>query len=136
MRRVFFGIIIFMSMVSASVSQPDDRAAIRNIIQQQIEAFQNNDVETAFSFASPNLQRGFGSAQNFGLMVQRGYPMVWRPRDFAFGPLRLENGRQHQVMIFTDRAGNRHFLDYELGQETGDWRIYSVVPITAPDVGV
>ena len=54
------------------------------MISKQIEAFKADDFDTAFSFASPMIQRMFGSASTFGEMVQNGYPMVWRPAEVRF----------------------------------------------------
>lgn len=133
MRRIVVGMIFVML---ASLPARAQSEAVQSVIQQQVEAFQANDNARAFSFASPSLQQMFRNSDNFVAMVQRGYPMVWRPSDVEFSSLRSERGRQFQTVIFTDQQGDRHALEYELSDAEGDWRIYSVVYLKVPDVGV
>lgn len=133
MRRIVVGMIF---VVLASLPARAQSEAVQSVIQQQVEAFQANDNARAFSFASPSLQQMFRTSDNFVAMVQRGYPMVWRPSDVEFSSLRSERGRQFQTVIFTDQQGGRHALEYELSDAEGDWRIYSVVYLKVPDVGV
>ena len=54
------------------------------MISEQIDALRADDFATAFTFASPGIQRMFGSPARFGAMVREGYPMVRRPRDVRF----------------------------------------------------
>ena len=46
-------------------------------INGQIEAFQRDDFNAAFSYASPGIQGIFGTAERCGQMVRNGYPTVW-----------------------------------------------------------
>ena len=67
-----------------------DRQAIRSVIEAQLAAFQADDGETAFGFASPTIQEMFGNPTNFLAMVKAGYMPVYRPREVRFraaGPL-------------------------------------------------
>lgn len=64
---------------------PADRAAIREVITAQIEAFRRNDAAAAFKLAAPNIRARFGDAPHFLEMVRRAYPPVFRPRSFRFG---------------------------------------------------
>src|SRR6516225_5395557 len=66
---------------------PADAAAIRNVIESQFAAFQRDDGEAAFAFASPRIRERFATAENFMRMVREGYAAVYRPRDTAFGAL-------------------------------------------------
>ena len=81
MRRFLTGLIVAISFFSAAMAQDiqPENPEIRGVIQSQLDAFLADDVNTAFTFAAPNIKRMFGSAENFGRMVQNGYPMVWRP---------------------------------------------------------
>lgn len=80
--RTFFLSLSLLICFSTSVVAEDTK--IQNVIAAQIEAFQQDDFQTAFTFASPKIQMLFGSPENFGKMVQNGYPMVWRPSDVTF----------------------------------------------------
>ncbi|WP_206602953.1 DUF4864 domain-containing protein [Leptolyngbya ohadii] len=61
-----------------------DRAAIRAMIERQLQAFQQDDAAGAFAFASPGIQAQCGTPENFMRMVQRGYAPVYRPRSVEF----------------------------------------------------
>jgi hypothetical protein len=75
---------IFASIASAAERNPD----IETTIQSQLDAFQIDDFEKAFTYASPTIRGIFGSHQRFGMMVQNGFPMVHRPSDVQFLELR------------------------------------------------
>ena len=57
-----------------------DRAAIRQVIEGQLDAFRRDDGVAAFSFASPSIRRMFETPDIFMDMVLRGYQEVYRPR--------------------------------------------------------
>ena len=99
---------------------------IVGVITSQIEAFQQNDLERAFSFASPNIKGMFGSPERFGVMVEQGYPMVWRPSDVQFGPLRSFDGRNVQIVFFTDQLGKVFEASYEMIETDQGWQINGV----------
>jgi hypothetical protein len=61
-----------------------DRQAIRSIIQNQMQAFQKDDGERAFSYATPMIHDLFRTADNFMAMVKGGYMPVYRPRQVEF----------------------------------------------------
>jgi hypothetical protein len=69
-----------------------DQVAIRSVIEQQIQAFQRDDANAAFSFASPGIRAKFKTSNNFLQMVQMTYPSVYRPRSVMFERLGLVNG--------------------------------------------
>jgi len=56
-----------------------DRAAIRDIIQSQVEAFRRDDGDAAFGYASPSIRNMFGTSEIFMDMVRQGYQPVYRP---------------------------------------------------------
>ncbi|MEM7650259.1 MAG: DUF4864 domain-containing protein, partial [Cyanobacteria bacterium P01_A01_bin.70] len=68
------------------LSEADD-AAIKTVIRQQLDAFQADDAELAFSFASPTIQAQFQSANQFMAMVRSQYATVYRPQSVEFGDL-------------------------------------------------
>jgi hypothetical protein len=68
---------------------------IAETINGQMEAFRGQDVVGAFAYASPLIQGIFGTPENFGKMVEQGYPMVWTPgrcRCWSCGPWRARCG--------------------------------------------
>ena len=111
-------------------------AGIEGTIQSQIDAFLVDDFARAFTFASPNIQGLFGSADRFGTMVRNGYPMVWRPEDVQFLELRDLDGRLWQKVMVRDQRGKLHILDYQMIKTDAGWRINGVQLLPAPDLGV
>ena len=110
-------------------------AEIRGVIADQIAAFQADDFARAFSFASPTIKGVFGDAQNFGRMVQQGYPMVHRPANVRMMDLRDEAGRLWQRVLVTDQAGRSHVLEYQMIETPEGWQINAVQLLKSAGVG-
>lgn len=133
MRQVFL-VLTMLLLPFAAPAQDNAAPQIQDTIQSQIEAFRADDFATAFSFASPGIQRIFRTPQNFGLMVREGYPMVWRPSEFSFMDLRQERGQTVQRLMIRDGAGRIHVLDYYMIPGENGWFINGVnlVEATVP----
>ena len=99
---------------------------IRGVISGQLAAFRNNDLATAFGFASPAIKGIFGDPQTFGHMVRTGYPMIWRPAAVRFGRLQSVDGRLIQTVFFTDREGRLFEAAYEMIETAAGWQINGV----------
>ena len=85
LRLIITALTFFFGLMALPVLAEDDpQTQIQTVIENQIAAFKNDDFAQAFSYASPSIKSMFGTAENFGVMVQRGYPMVWRPADVQF----------------------------------------------------
>ena len=121
---------------AAALSLPKPSAAqegpIRAVIEAQIEAFEADDFDTAFTFASPTIQGMFGNAQNFGAMVKGGYPMVWRPDNLRFLALEERGGRLFQDVMVRDLDGVLHILEYQMQESENGWKINGVNIRRAP----
>ena len=124
----------FLALALPAAAQDAD--AIEDTITRQLDAFNARNVPEAWQFASPMIQRMFGNSQNFGLMVERGYPMVWTNSDARFLELREISGRIWQKVQMRDKDGNLHLLDYEMIETENGWQINGVVLLPQPDVGV
>jgi hypothetical protein len=109
---------------------PDIEATINN----QLQAFTADDFATAFTFASPFIKGIFGTPENFGAMVNQGYPMVAHPGNVRMLELRQVAGGLWQRVMITDQAGNTHMLDYEMIQTPEGWQINGVQLL--PPVGI
>jgi hypothetical protein len=108
---------------------------IEATIQSQFDAFLDRDVGAAWQYASPNIQRLFGNPQNFGNMVQNGYPMVWSPGRVEFIDLQSLGGILVQRVEVIDQAGTAHYLGYQMIETEAGWRINGVQVLRAPQVG-
>jgi len=135
MHRLLFAAIFAFGLAGWGHAQDARAPAIQTTIQDQINAFKVDDFGTAFSFASPMIQGMFGTAQNFGMMVQRGYPMVWRPEDVRYLDLSEKGGRLFQKVMIRDQNGALHMLEYQMIQVNGAWQINGVQLLPQPDLG-
>ena len=128
--------IMIIAIWTPAPAQADGHEkAIQSVIEQQLSAFQANDLDTAFSYASPTIQQKFGSAQTFGRMVETGYPMVWRPSSHRMQELVQTDAGPVQVVLFEDATGRMHEAGYLMQQIDGIWRINGVHVRKAPGVG-
>ncbi|UWQ57835.1 DUF4864 domain-containing protein [Leisingera caerulea] len=123
MRSVLFaGVSVFLLTFPAFAQ----REPVTAVIGSQFEAFLNNDAETAFTYASPNIRRIFGTPDRFGQMVRQGYPMVWRPAEVRYLDLREVAGNLWQRVMITDQNGTVHLLDYQMVKLESGWKINAV----------
>ncbi|WP_170430441.1 DUF4864 domain-containing protein [Ruegeria arenilitoris] len=123
MRRYLLALSLCVGLASGAFAQSDE---IEANIAAQIQAFRADDFATAFTFASPTIQQLFQTPENFGVMVKRGYPMVWRPADVRFLELREIAGSLWQKVMITDGAGRVHILDYQMVPLENGWKINGV----------
>ncbi len=123
MRRFLLAVSLSVGLGSGAFAQ---NAEIEANISAQIQAFKADDFATAFTFASPSIQRLFQNPDNFGAMVRNGYPMVWRPADIRFLELREIAGALWQKVMITDANGRVYILDYQMIPLEGGWKINGV----------
>jgi hypothetical protein len=119
----------------ASGAQADPQA-IQGVIGSQIEAFKVDDFDTAFGFAAPNIQGMFGTADNFGTMVRRGFPMVWQPGTVEYLGADEAGTLWQQEVLITDGFGRLHKLRYTMVETPDGWKIAGVQILEAPEIGV
>ena len=122
MRQLVILIILAMGLAgsAAGIAQAD---GIKETISRQIEAFKRDDAETAFSFASPSIQRQFGSPDVFMSMVARGYPQVYRPRSFRFAERATQGEVTRQKVIVVGPDGVAVAAFYDMIKIDDRWRI-------------
>lgn len=114
-----------------------DAAEINRIIAAQLAAFNADDGNEAFSYASPNIRAMFGSADVFMAMVQQGYPQVYRSQQAEFLEITVVAGRLVQPVLITDSSGGLTIADYIMEQQAdGSWRIDGCVLRQPEDAAV
>lgn len=136
MRRILLALGLCVWAVQAPAQEllqpnPDIEATISS----QFDAFLDRDVEAAWQYASPNIQRLFRTPENFGSMVQNGYPMVWTPDRVEFIDLQSLGSIIVQRVEVIDQAGTAHYLGYQMIETETGWRINGVQILRAPQVG-
>ena len=117
--------ILFAAQPLALAAEPVDTA--QSIIQNQIQAFLNDDAETAYSFASPQIRQKFPDKSIFFDMVKRGYTPVYRPGNFAFGRSKVAGDTVVQEVLISAPDGKDWTALYFLvRQPDGSYRINGV----------
>ncbi|MCM2561725.1 DUF4864 domain-containing protein [Lutimaribacter sp. EGI FJ00015] len=129
MRRFF---LIFALLLGLALPGHAQQQAITDVIDEQLQAFKADDFDRAFTFASPTIKDIFRTPENFGAMVRRGYPMVWRPAEVRYLQLRDEAGSLWQRVQITDAQGRVHLLDYQMIETENGWQINGVQLLKAP----
>lgn len=124
-----------LALLPFSVAAGEPADSIQNVIESQLSAFQASDVDRAFTYASPSIQKQFGDPLNFGRMVEYAYPMVWRPRRYEMRELVETGAGPVQVVLFEDAAGALHEAGYLMQEVDGIWRINGVKLRKLPGVG-
>ena len=129
-RFILAALIALICAVPARAQNAD----VVGVITSQIEAFQRDDFETAFTYASPFIKSIFQTPERFGQMVKRGYPMVWRPEDVQFLEQRDVDGFRYQKVLFKDASGGLTVLEYEMLKIGDIWHINGVQRLQDPPV--
>jgi hypothetical protein len=91
---------LLIGLAATAEAQADmseaDRAAIRQVIEAQVDAFRRDDGDAAFGLASPAIQGMFGTSEIFMDMVRQGYQPVYRPQEFDFREIVTLDGQVTQ----------------------------------------
>jgi hypothetical protein len=111
-----------------------DRGAIRAVIEAQMAAFRADDGVAAFRFASPSIQRQFGTPADFLAMVRTGYLPVYRPREVRFGELLEDRPEPVQTVLLVGPGLEVVTALYVMEKQAdGAWRIDGCVLRQSPD---
>lgn len=122
--------IILVSLIALPAhadDTADNSSAFEEIIETQIAAFARDDGAAAFSLASPDIQRMFGSAEQFMQMVRSSFKPVYRPRSYRFEESLLVDGQHAQPVSVIGPDGRGVIALYRMqAQKDGSWRIAGV----------
>jgi len=136
MRRIVIGLALTLLPLCASVWAQADKGDAKTAAEpvvKQLEAFRRDDYDTAFTFASTEIQAQF-DRQSFEVMVRRGYPEIARSTFAAVVKTELvPEGSAYVTVKIRGANGQSIEALYELVWQDG-WRINGVV--TRPDSGV
>lgn len=130
-------VLLCVALVVAALPTRADEVgeAVRSVIAEQLDAFLDGDLESAYTHASPMIQRKFPSPEIFGEMVRTGYPMIWRPaRTEMLDLVETPRGPVQKVLV-EDTAGRLYEAEYEMRLIEGEWRINGVYLRSVPGLG-
>lgn len=134
----FAAVLFLLAATPESRAQQagDSTVVIVRLIERQIEAFRRDDGALAFSLASPNIQRRFGTPEAFMRMVVEGYRPVYRPRSLKFLDLIERSGTIVQRVMVEGPDGRLYVALYPMVRlEDGTWRIDGCYLWRAPGEG-
>ena len=134
--KICWSAIFFIILLKAIVFADEGRAvmeAVQNTISSQIVAFKKNDIEEAYTFAAPNIQAQFPNPETFGLMVRKGYPIIWKPKSFKFVNFKDLGDKCIQRVLFQSYNGSLETYDYILEKDNNLWKIAGVMTIKSVD---
>lgn len=126
MRAAAIAFLLFMTPLVASgqAISREDAAAVRRVIEAQIDAFRKDDAPRAFSYATDGIRLTFVTPENFLEMVRTEYAAVYRPRTVAFDAPELAGPDDVvQPVRLTDREGRAWLAIYPMQRGAdGVWR--------------
>lgn len=116
--------VVLPATVAAQALSNDDRASIRTMIAEQIEAFRRDDAGLAYGYAAPGIKQIFQTPERFMEMVRNQYRPVYRPRSVTFGKVVETPDGVLQEVFLTGPEGNNWIAAYIAERQAdGSWRI-------------
>ena len=130
-------VLLLVPPAAAALDLEDgDRAAIREVVAAQLDAFQRDDGSAAFGFASPMIQDLFRTPEGFMAMVRQGYRPVYRPQLVEFVDIVTYRGRPTQRVYLVGPDGRPVMAHYLMERQSdGRWRIDGCILEPLPDLG-
>ena len=139
-RRLTVAAIFLTGPACASADEavtPPEAAAIRHVIQGQMEAFKADDWDAAFAYASPGIQTRFQTPQIFSRMVTEAYQPVYRPRGVTFRKIEASAFGPTQEVFVVGPDGLSYLAYYTMERQAdGTWRISGCYLVRAMDENV
>jgi len=120
-------LLLTFSTVSAQSGETQIEG-IQKAIKQQLMAFNNNDYEAAYRYASKAIQSAF-SLVEFETMVRSGYPQIDKSREVDFGEILLSKDVTQALAKVRITGMDRSILNaqYQMILEGGAWKNNGVV---------
>ena len=128
---LFFTLFILSGLSKADDSMKNELTITQDIIESQIQAFQNKNAELAYSFASPMIKLRFNNPQEFMSMVKSYYEPVYNPKQYYFIDSKyFEGSIYHQLQIIS-QSNMSYLATYSLIKNENEWKISgcSVMPM-------
>lgn len=120
----FFSILIFTPVHAAD----SPLRQIKSVIQQQLAAFNAEDYDAAYQYASKDIQSAFSRVE-FEAMVRSGFPQIAHSLKSSFGKIELaEDGTHAEALVHV--TGENHvtvLARYMLVLEEEGWKNNGVI---------
>lgn len=110
--------------VQATVLSKTDREKIQRVITLQLRAFERNDEAVAFSYATADTRKVFGTPRQFMEMVRSGYAPLLKHSSREFLEAANVNGLTIQPVKFLTSDGDIVVALYTMERQAdNEWRI-------------
>ena len=120
---LFSTLFILSGLSKADDSMKKELTMTQDIIESQIQAFQNKNAELAYSFASPMIKLRFNNPQEFMSMVKSFYEPVYNPKQYYFiNSKYFEGSIYHQLQIIS-QSNMSYLATYSLIKDENEWKI-------------
>ena len=122
----YFQILVlsFLIQNGAYAITVSDEEEIISVVSAQLQAFQDDDFEKAYSYASPTIKTIFPDYKKFKDMVVGQYQAVYRPKSINIGSVSTEGGVPFLEVYLVDPDGIFVTAIYSMQQqENGSWLI-------------
>ena len=120
---LLFTLFILSGLSKADDSMKNELTITQDIIESQIQAFQNKNAELAYSFASPMIKLRFNNPKEFMSMVKSFYEPVYNPKQYYFiNSKYFEGSIYHQLQIIS-QSNMSYLATYSLIKDENEWKI-------------
>ena len=117
-------ILSFLIQNGAYAITASDEEEIISVVSAQLQAFQDDDFEKAYSYAAPTIKTIFPDYKKFRDMVVGQYQAVYRPKSINIGSVSTEGGVPFLEVYLVDPDGIFVTAIYSMQQqENGSWLI-------------
>lgn len=121
---IYFISVVLLVFLSASPAKSDTvTQEIQSLIQQQLQAFNEDDYFSAYQYASRHIQTEF-TLTEFEMMVRVGYPHIAKSQKSSFEKIEVSKTGDSAIAI-VHVTGKTHvtvIARYQLVYEEGSWR--------------
>jgi hypothetical protein len=120
--------LLFAFAAGPAVAHEAGSMEARAIIQRQLDAFQKNDADSAFSLASPGLKETYANPHNFMDSVRSGETPFFKRRMVEYQDFVAAGDDAAQSVVLVDDDSYVWTIVYKLSrQPDGSWLIDGVV---------
>ena len=117
-------LLTLLGSLTGKADQKEDAAAMRSVIQAQLDAFARNDAVKAYAQASPEIRSIFPTTKHFMTMVRQDYSALIAPAVIDFLGVFDDSGRPVFQVLVEGRDGRRWMAFYTMVQlNDASWRI-------------
>jgi hypothetical protein len=116
-----------MDALAGTLTEPDAQK-VQSVIIAQLDAFAQDDADSAFATATPAVREAIGNSGRFLAMVRGAYPMVYRPASVTFHKPEEDEGTVLQLVEIKDTNEKSWLALFALEkQPDASWRISGCV---------